>query len=225
MRTRSWPNLVSLLKASFRAALFLAILWVLGAIIPGATRDAETAGADKLWLLPGPIHTDFVLSVDDDLRAAFQFAASDIDLSNADWLIVGWGSEAFYTSTGGYSDLRLATITRAAFGDRSVLRVYPVGPTNQLPSDWGGYALSVSGNQIDMLVAGIVGSVSGARLETASLASGDAFFPATGRFGLWRTCNQWVSDRLRGVGLRMGIATPTTGSIRLSAWWFGHLVD
>ena len=48
----------------------------------------------------------------------------------------------------------------------------------------------------------------------------DAFYPATGRFHLFHTCNDWIGETLRAAGLGFGIWTPTPQSVTLSARWY-----
>ncbi len=206
----------------FGSALFLGLALCAGAMIPGRTDilDDPRENADEtVWLLPGPIHTDFLIRYDALTVAQFGFA----DLSDATkWIVVGWGSEAFYTATGSYRDMRARTVLRAGTGDSGVLRILPLRFEIADPAAIGAYPVSLTGTQHARLFEAFTTDVIGPALADVHLAPGDQFFPTRGRFGLWRTCNQWVSERLRMSGLRMGWATPLTGSVRLSVWWFGH---
>lgn len=202
----------------------LLALWVCvvvgGALLPrNGAAEIEGGEARDVWLIRGPIHTDFVLKVDERLRERFEFAELGV---NTGWVILGWGSEAFYTSTGTYLDLSLPVIWRAATGDVAVLRVVQVPFGVPEPSDWAHQRLRLSEDQYDALLAGIAEDARGSVIPGASLAQGDAFYPAAGRFNIFRTCNVWVAGKLASAGLRTGAFTPTTGGLRLSLWWFGH---
>jgi hypothetical protein len=41
----------------------------------------------------------------------------------------------------------------------------------------------------------------------------DVFYPARGRYDAVRTCNAWTGVKLRGIGVRIGIWTPTAWSV------------
>ncbi|MEM8591493.1 MAG: DUF2459 domain-containing protein [Pseudomonadota bacterium] len=198
----------------------LALILVGGALVPKrGVAQIEGGAARDVWLIRGPIHTDFVLRVDDTLREAFQFASLGPE---AGWVIVGWGSEGFYTTTGTYLDLSLPVIWRAATGDDAVLRVLGVPFGVPGPSEWADQRVSFSEAQYRVLLAGIARDVRGPVMAGVSLSQGDAFYPAAGRFNILRTCNSWLAEKLAEAGLRTGAFTPTTGGVRLSLWWFGH---
>ncbi|MEM1232923.1 MAG: DUF2459 domain-containing protein [Pseudomonadota bacterium] len=209
-----------LLRGSFGFLAVVLCLLVAGALIPGPTVEVPAAPTDReVWLLRGPIHTDFVLPLDPATRAAFAFA----DLpQESQWVIVGWGSRAFYTTTGSYRDLSLPIVWRAATGDDGVLRVLPVPEGAQGPGNWAQQRLEVGSNAYGRLLEAMTRRVIAGKLEGLSLSPGDAFYATDGRFSLLRSCNQWAGEVLRAAGLRTGIFTPTTGGLRVSLWWFGH---
>ena len=197
---------------------------VVGALLPGG-KEASFAGPkdQEVWLVRGPIHTDFFLRLTPDTREAFRFAALPPETG---WIIVGWGSEAFYTATGSYTDLSFRTVWRAATGDSAVLRVLAVPVTALPPSDWANQRLSLNEGQLNALRKGVAAEVTGQQMTGVHLSTDqdlkDAFFPARGRFDILRTCNQWAGRQLRDVGIRVGPFTPTTGGLRFSHWWHGE---
>ena len=202
----------------------MALLFGLGAAVPGVvgaiSGDAPGRGAQRIWMLPGPIHTDIVIRYTARSDAALGFAALP---EGTEWVIIGWGSEAFYTTAATRADVKLRALWAAATGDRAVLRVLPV-PHGRMtsPTEIGAYGIALSARQRAALLDGIAGAVAGPAMAGVHLSPGDQFFPAKGHFGPARTCNQWVSERLRAAGLRLGFATPTKGGLRLSAWLHGH---
>jgi uncharacterized protein (TIGR02117 family) len=76
------------------------------------------------------------LPVDDALRAEYAFAegATGLPVSHpaAEWLMLSWGSEAFYTTAGRYSDIQASAVWTAMTGDTSVMRL---DVTSALPAD------------------------------------------------------------------------------------------
>jgi uncharacterized protein (TIGR02117 family) len=176
----------------------------------------------RAGLIRGPIHTDLLLPLTPDLRESLAFAAKagvPLDDPRAEWLVVGWGSRAFYTATGSYADLRLATVWQAATGDSAVLRLDVAGP---VPPDAPGVDwITLSSSQQAALSGAILATFADpTALPDAGFTATDAFFPARGRFHLFNTCNVWIARTLRAAGHPFGIWTPTPFAVRLSLWRF-----
>jgi len=88
------------------AVIAVPVLWFLAGLIGGrlaAGPDWPQQGL-TIGLMRGPIHDDVVLPLDTDTCADFAFAERDKGLPvshpAAEWVLVGWGSRAFYTRTG-----------------------------------------------------------------------------------------------------------------------------
>ncbi len=128
-------------------------------------------------------------------------------------LVVGWGARDFYTTTGSYTDLSLGPVWRAITGDATVMRVLLAGEiTDAAGISW----LDLTDQQFAALLEevrrGFAGGAPDA-LDHPGLNGRDVFYPGTGRFHLFRTCNVWVGDVLRRAGIRVGIWTPFTWSL------------
>jgi uncharacterized protein (TIGR02117 family) len=196
---------------------------LLGALIPSGG-DWPQEGL-RVGLLRGPIHYDFLLPADAGTRAGFAFAEVDrgVPVSHPDarWLVVGWGSAAFYTTAGTYADIAPSAVWTAATGDAAVMRVDVWGA---LPDeDWPGLRwVTLTPVQYAALRGAILASFhrnAGGRpvaLPVAGFTGTDGFWQAEGRFDLFRTCNVWVGRMLRQAGLRFGLWTPTPQAVSLS---------
>ncbi|MEO1637874.1 MAG: DUF2459 domain-containing protein [Pseudomonadota bacterium] len=174
--------------------------------------DAER----RIGLLPGPIHTDILLPTTPEVREQFGFLAADglfIDAPEVAWLVTGWGARDFYTTTGGYTDLRPGPVFRAVTGDSAVMRVF-LGGT--ITDDTGITWITLSDAQFAAVVEQVRTSFDGdlpTPLEHPGLNGRDLFYPAQGRFHLFRTCNVWVGNVLRKAGVEVGVWTPFTWSL------------
>lgn len=196
---------------------------LLGAAIPGPR--AATGGEPSLAiaLASGPIHVDMLLPLDPEIRQRFDFAAASgvpVNAPEARYLVVGWGSKGFYTTTGSYGDLSLPVVLRAMTGDSAVLHLDVAGDLGAVPDlIW----LPLSPAVLDRLSQGILDSLSrdGAGppqlVKRAVFTPSDAFFAAEGRFSLAQTCNVWLGQQLRAAGLGFGLWTPTPQAVWLSA--------
>lgn len=196
----------------------------LGAVVPGARGDVPAGGPDvTVRLLAGPIHYDLLLPATKETRRVFGFAAeADVPVAHpaVEWIVVGWGARAFYTTTGSYRDVEIGAVLRGVFGDGAVLRVDVAGA---LPDDVGGRVLTLSHGRYRALLGAILAArAPGRALDHPGFTETDAFFPALGRFHLFRTCNVWVGEVLRAAGLRFGAWTPMPYSVTLSHRVFGN---
>ncbi|SFD86866.1 conserved hypothetical protein [Sulfitobacter brevis] len=193
------------------------MLALAGAVVPSGA--SEGIGRHEVLLVRGPIHYDFLLPLDDKTRTAFSNLRDSgfaIDHPDAQWLVAGWGGEAFYTSVPTYRELNSTAIWRSVLGDNSVMRMDIVGALNDglevqvLRMDDAQYArfLLAIRNSFD------------AGPPLAGYHAFDLFYPARGRFDLTRTCNVWVGEMIRAAGLRFGLWTPVPGAVRLSHWLY-----
>lgn len=198
---------------------------IAGALIPGPGPDLSGPHAQTIGLIQGPIHTDILLPLTPEIRARFAFAGAagvPLDDPRAAWLLVGWGSQAFYTTAGTYADITASAVLTAATGDASVLRLDALPPLPDMPELT---FLPLSEPQFQALLttldATFTHDATGAPIPLAhpGLTETDAFFHANGGFNLFRTCNVWLGETLRAAGIPFGIWTPTTQSVNLSLWW------
>lgn len=196
-----------------------------GAVIPGKHADLP-AGTDVLiGLARAPIHYDFLLPLSPDLRARYGFAESagvPINAPEAEWLMVGWGSEAFYTTAGSYGDIKPATVFTAITGDKAVLRLDVAGDVSAVE---GIAYFTLSAAQYQALLTSLDSNFqrdqTGAALPLgAHFNDHDAFFAAKGDFSILHPCNAWVGETLRAAGVPFGIWTPTPQAVELSLRWY-----
>ncbi len=177
-------------------------------------------------LARGPIHFDLLIPMSDQLRQTFAFAeAQGVPITNPQvkFLMVGWGSKAFYTQTGTYADLNLSSIWPALTGDDATLHIDVAGDLQGLPAiTW----ISLSETQLTALTNAVTASLSRdatgnpIALNAPPFGLTDAFYAANGRFNVLNTCNVWIGHMLRQAGLDFGIWTPTPQSVAVSASWF-----
>jgi len=134
-----------------------------------------------------------------------------------DHVAIGWGERAFYLETPQWSDLKLGTLARAARGsDRTLIHVYHL----RRPAP-GRYVrpLVISPAAYRRLSADLAAWLappdprSGRRQAIAGYGVNDLFYPATGRYSLLYTCNTWTGDRLRAIGVRIGLWTPSEQAV------------
>lgn len=204
-------------------ALYLAASLILP-LVPGPGPDLSGPPAQTIGLVQGPIHTDILLPLTPETRARFAFAeAAGVPLTDpdAEWLVFGWGSAAFYTTAGSYADITAGSVLTAATGDDAVIRLDALGP---LPPLENLRFLQLSEAQFQALLTRTTAAFAGqTKLNHPGFTGTDAFFPAHGHFSLFRTCNVWLGETFRASGIPFGLWTPANWSITLSL--DRHLAD
>ena len=207
------------MKRAFRLLIALPVLYLvaalIGATVPGPVRDLPSERDRSVLLLRGPIHVDLALPLTPELRTRLAWLDLDLDHPGAGHLLIGWGAEDFYTTTGTYRDVSVRAVWRGITGDQSVIRAALAG---ERASDWPAMELHLSRVQYNALLERIEATFAGRDpLPTPGFSSFDVFYRAHGRFHLFRTCNVWIGETLRAAGLRFGFWTPTPFAVRLSA--------
>jgi uncharacterized protein (TIGR02117 family) len=207
-------------------ALYLLVA-ILGGLMGGPIRDVPIATRDQsIGLVIGTAHTDLLLPLTPNLRAAFAFAdAGGVPVTNpnARWLVIGWGARGVYTTMGTWGDVSLPALWQGAVGDDAVIRMDVLGP---IDTSVGVEMIPISAMQLavltDAILANLTREGTGAPmpLPDAGFTDTDRYYAATGRFHLLRTCNVWMSETLRAAGIPFGIWTPTPYAMRLSLWRF-----
>lgn len=203
--------------------VFYFLIGFAGALIPGKGAWTDHPAEVRIGLIHGLIHYDLVLPMDDTLRQDFAFAGPTVQEPQAEWLLVGWGAEGFYTATGTYSEMSLKTAWASATGDAAVLRVEVAGEISQ---DYQNITwLGLSQSQYDALLNGVLSDfdrdASGQpiRHSAPGFTLTDSFWEAKGSFSILNTCNQWIARQFSAAGIPFGRWTPTIQAVDLTLWW------
>ncbi|MFZ1814233.1 MAG: TIGR02117 family protein [Rhizobiaceae bacterium] len=211
------------------AVVAIAILLYLAAAVAGALVPArpasglaqQPAGNDRIILVNSLLHADIAVPVTPALLARFAYLAEGgLPLAHPGlrYLVFGWGSRDFYTSTAHLSDIGLATTFRAVTGDSSVMHVYPSADLHKLENI---LELALPDGGLEQLLGFLEKGFenhSGERRLIAGVnyGMGDAFYESARPFDIMRPCNNWVAEGLRQAGVPTGIWTPVTGALKWS---------
>ncbi len=209
---------------SVLALYFLAAL--IGAVIPGSGFRASGEDVVEVHLIRGPIHYDFLIPLTAETRERLgdlNDAGVPLDGPRAQGLLIGWGAQEFYTTTGTYSDVALGAVFKGLAGDRSVLRTDVVG---RLPTDLDLPGIRMNPEQFARFLNAIEASFARSDqgrlvpLNATGFSATDRFFAARGTFNLFQTCNVWIGQILRAAEVRFGLWVPLPYSVTLSHWLF-----
>jgi uncharacterized protein (TIGR02117 family) len=150
------------------------------------------------------------------------------EFPDAEYVDIGWGDWDYYQA----SDPGLRLALKAAFwSSRSVLHLIGFkGPVENYFSGSEVVQVTLSDEGFGRLIDFVSATFS--RPDEAALAAGvpglapnSRFYPATGRFHLFRTCNTWVAEALRAAALPIAPAYAfTAGNLSYQVKRFGTVV-
>ncbi|MBO0344618.1 TIGR02117 family protein [Roseibium sp. CAU 1637] len=187
----------------------------LAGVRPGASLGGERTEGQTILLLSNPIHTDIALPMTDAVLQTFGFVSDNglgLDYPGVEWLVVGWGGEAFYTQTPTWTDVKLGPVLSSLTLDRSVMHVERAGVIR--PTQPSVREIRLDGPGFNRLLVEIRKSFRGLSalepkpLEVPPYGAHDVFYPAVGGFNVLMGCNTWTAAMLRSAGVTTGVWTP-----------------
>ncbi len=235
-----------LLKAAglLLCAIFLPVMLFLGAAAIGvfvpssehgpnlATQNSIQMTTDQrvtIYLLTSPLHADIVVPFGADLEQEFSWLEeTNLPLNNPNlaYLGFGWGSRAFYTTAGNYSDIGFSNTFTAVTGDSAVMCVIGL-PQLEASDTIIPVVLELSEFKalIEQIKLGFELNMKNEPnyLPQYSIGQNNAFYEGEGHFNIFNPCNQWAADALFASGVKHGAWTPTSYSLLWSLRWNGAL--
>ncbi|MEM9332774.1 MAG: TIGR02117 family protein [Pseudomonadota bacterium] len=221
-----WASFIVISPVVLAAAyLFFALL---GGLLPGSLAQPKGAGQQlqqPVYLATNFLHADIAIPINTLSLKQFAFlreAGIPLDNPELRYLLIGWGSKAFYTTTKDYADIRPHTVWRAATGDNSVMHVAPAGDLSQ-HNEFVQVAITEAG--FARMLAFILNTFERTKgkpvlIEGATFGHGDVFYASPQHFNILYPCNVWVSEALHEAGLARGLWTPTTYSLMLNYYLY-----
>ncbi|MEI3855189.1 MULTISPECIES: TIGR02117 family protein [Ensifer] len=214
------------LKWAFFGLLAAVLAVVLGTLLPRpllpVSASAAGAGATRILVLSGPIHTDIAVPLTEETRARFGFIeAAGVPLAHpqAQWLIFGWGGRSFYLETPTWSELKAMPVFKALTLDRSVMHVDIAGRIVEPQPSVASFELDAAGYErlLGFIAESFIRDAGAVvPVDGFSYNGNDRFFEAEGRFNALVGCNTWTARALREAGLRTGLWNPVPPSLGLS---------
>ena len=192
-------------------ALYLAAA-LIGSVAPINRGWSEPTQGTTIYLADNGVHVDIIMPMKADgldwrpLIPASDFAAAN---SNSGWIAFGAGEKRVYLDTPTWWDLTPRTVWSALTGGERVMHVEDV------PSPY--YAarqIRLRPEEYRRLWAAIRADFAldergrPQRIDHPGYGPSDAFYHATGRASMFRTCNSWAADKLRLGGVRTSLWPP-----------------
>ena len=216
---------MKLTKISLISIFAIPILYLFASIISifVTLGSVEEKGAKNqtIYVYSNGFHTDIILPISHGyVRKNLAPILNDFPASvqAIEYVAIGWGSKAAYTSMVEITNLPLKTIFTAISGDETVFHVMPIRRQIDVISNQT-YAFDISEAGFKRLVDFIAKDIKLDNLGHAQLLHGisqgygDVYFQAKGTYWPLVTCNVWTGRALRAAGVQIGIWTPFAQSI------------
>jgi uncharacterized protein (TIGR02117 family) len=192
-------------------ALYL-LAALIGSLVPVNRGWIEPKQGTTIYLADNGIHADIIMPVKAQeldwapLIPKRDFAAPD---PNARWIAFGSGEQHVYLNTPTWWDIRAHTIWSALTGGKHVMHV------EYVPSPY--YAvreIRLRPEEYRRLWAAIRADFAldrrglPQRIDHPGYGPADAFYRASGKTSMFRTCNSWAAGRLRLAGVKTSLWPP-----------------
>jgi uncharacterized protein (TIGR02117 family) len=191
--------------------IFLLVYLCWGFCLSRITVDKEPATTDEIaiYIKTNGVHTDVIVPVKNEIcnwTKDIRFSNTHLtDSSQMQWLAMGWGDRGFYLETPTWADLKVSTAFKAAFAlSRTAMHTtyYSSLHENNFCKK-----IMISKMQYQRLVQfireGFQFDKNGQPIliiTNANYNNADAFYEATGRYSLFKTCNSWANAALKSCG-------------------------
>ena len=191
--------------------------WIGSSIPTNRTVPPPSDGVQVLIASNG-VHTAIVVPIvneDQDWRALFPTTDVADPAQPYTDMALSWGERTVFLETATWADLKLSTVAHIVFGGLvgggdSVIHaerfVRPAPDDDFRP-------LLLSHAQYRALSAAIAHDFDPAGQRVHGYGGNDTFYASRERYTALRTCNTWVGEKLRGVGVPMGAWTPLAGGV------------
>jgi uncharacterized protein (TIGR02117 family) len=199
------------------------VLVMLLGLIP-VNKDFEpTPGGYEIFVGTNGVHTDILMPVKNvlhDWNEIIPLHQFHNDVSDYNYISMGWGDKGFYINTPTWSDLTIPTAFKALFlASETAMHVTYF---QQAPRESDNYVrLLISEDQYKKLIRYILpyfqtmeeGSI--ILIPEASYAYNDNFYEAHDEYHLFNTSNNWTNRALRKTGIRTALWSPLDKPIML----------
>ena len=189
--------------------------------IPVNTKQVLNDRVIAIYILTNGVHTDIVVPAKNEFKnwpAAVPYSNTSSKDSNMHYLAMGWGDKGFYLETPEWSDLKFSVAFKAAFylGNAAMHTTY----YKEMREGENCRRIMISEKQYFRLIAYLEKSFlrdSNGYLQHIkadySYGAHDAFYEATGHYGLFYTCNTWANSALKSCGAKACLWTPADKGI------------
>ena len=187
-------------------ALLYVVLAFLFSRVPSQPIAFEGEKKHTIYVHSNGVHLDIVLKRED----LNQLLLTQLNLAESSgYVSLGWGDKGFYLHTPEWKDLKFTTAFNAMFLPSST--AMHVTEYSKKQKNW--FLVKIGEEQLEILNTYISESFSVERnailkIENPGNYKNDNFYEANGSYHLVKTCNIWVSNALKRIGVKTSFWSP-----------------
>ncbi len=210
-----------LLLGIFGFFLIYAAFLLIG-LVPINSETAVAHDGIPITIISTAVHADIVVPLKNGIKDWSKDFPDHLfkgSVSDAAYVLVGWGDKGFYLETPTWSELKVSTAAKALLLPSSTCMHVSL---KRNPRFTGSVAqVHLSEVQYAKLVQFIESSFQrdgrGSMIPIPGVSYGtdDVFFEATGKYHCFNTCNSWVGRAMQASGLKTPWQTPLPNSMFL----------
>jgi len=194
--------------------LYFLLVLLLGLIPANPGFESAEKGV-PLYVLSNGIHTDFVVPTTHkaiDWRSVVSPEAFAAEANQAPFIGFGWGDKGFYLDTPTWAELKASTALRAVFLP-SPTAMHVTYYSREPTTGENCRRVTINEAQYQQLIQYIRSSFEtnsdDVRLiPDSGYTPRDNFYEALGSYHLFYTCNSWVNQGLKRIGVRTAVWSP-----------------
>jgi uncharacterized protein (TIGR02117 family) len=197
---------------TFLALYSTAVLLISRITVNSDIAEVDGQNAVPIYILSNGVHTDIVIPIQNEIkdwRKEIQFSQTQSKDSLMNFIAFGWGDKGFYLDTPEWSDLKVSTAFKAAFGINS--SAMHTTFFKQLKEGEDCKRILISKEDYQKLVNFISDSFSNPIhpewIAGHSYGQKDAFYEAKGSYSLFYTCNTWANNALKAANQKASLWT------------------
>ncbi len=199
------------LKASIFALLSVVIIYLLAALvfslIPTHPLNTNCSQTKDIFIVSNGVHVDIILPVENIEPEFLNKLGVEKETK---FVAFGWGDKEFYINTPEWSDLTFSTTFRALFlKSKTAMHVTSY---QDLYYSWEKLKLcKLQLNGLNQYIENSFIKTENGYLNKNDIEgynNYDSFYDARGTFTIFRTCNVWVNNAFKEIGVRTSVWSP-----------------
>lgn len=213
---------IVLFTALFMASYFLVVIIL--SFIPVNRKKAQPSEGEYVYLTSDGIHIDIhvpIVTKHYDWTCLFPPSTFKSGQQAYSYITFGWGDWGFYLDTPTWAELKTKTLLKAAFLKTPTVMhvIYSMHPPTDTKKKTK--RLVLDDNQMQQLNQHILESIKLDQngvpilIPDRGYEENDNFYFAEGSYHLFRTCNSWVNEAMKKIGVPTSIwSTASLGVFR-----------
>jgi uncharacterized protein (TIGR02117 family) len=183
--------------------------------------EASSNRNTEILIVSNGVHTDILLPTDttqflDSCLLTYQ----NNNKNTPQYIAYGWGDKGFYLDTPTWADLKFSTAFKATTGLSKTAMHITLYYSKPKVDTQNVFKIMINAHQLEKLREYVATDfdVENKKLKYINCCwyyndKRDAFYDAKGTYSLFKTCNVWTNNALKGAGIKTAIWAPFSNCV------------